>query len=116
MRYYIDDEILIDSDIVVNEGCIIDSDIIDGDRVVIDDELVTPHVVVADKGLIYRGVCKTVDSQEYMVNGKAPYGSSEDDAVWTVYINPLDEYGNVVDEEIEVLYNQIWSEIKNMYN
>ena len=51
-----------------------------------------------------------------MINAKAPYGSSEDDAVWTVYINPLDEFGNVVEEEIEVLENQIWSEIKNMYN
>lgn len=56
------------------------------------------------------------DGESLMINGKAPYGSSEDDAVWTVFINPLDEYGNVVEEEIEVLENQIWSEIKNMYN
>lgn len=58
----------------------------------------------------------TVYDYPIMINGKAPYGSSEDDAVWTVYINPLDEFGNVVDEEIEVLYNQVWSEIKQMYN
>jgi hypothetical protein len=56
------------------------------------------------------------DEGVLMINGKAPYGSSEDDAVWTVYINPLDEFGNVVEEEIEVLENQIWSEIKQMYN
>ena len=112
MRYLIDDEIVVDSDIVVKESLVVDTDIIDGDRVSVNSDVVTPYAVVVDRGSIYRGI----NSNELMINGKAPYGSSEDDAVWTVFINPLDEFGNVVEEEIEVLENQIWSEIKNMYN
>lgn len=87
--------------------------IIDDSPIVIAEILVSTQIIV-DKGLIYRGIYVT--DTPIMINGKAPYGSSEDDAVWTVYINPLDEFGNVVEEEIEVLYNQIWSEIKQMYN
>lgn len=113
MKYLVDDEIVVDSDIVVKSNPIVDADIIDGDRVSVDSDIVTPYAVVVDRGSIYRGI---TSGETLMINGKAPYGSSEDDAVWTVYINPLDEFGNVVEEEIEVLENQIWSEIKNMYN
>lgn len=113
MKYLVDDEIVVDSDIVVKSNPIVDADIIDGDRVSVDSDIMTPYAVIVDRGFIYRGITR---GHVLMINGKAPYGSSEDDAVWTVFINPLDEYGNVVEEEIEVLYNQIWSEIKNMYN
>lgn len=134
MRYIVDDEVIVDTSISTDSPKV-DVDVMTGEQVTcstdlmvgaatltseiivnepkVDDiSLSTPYGVIEDKGLIYRG--KTVDN--LMINGKAPYGSSEDDAVWTVYINPLDEYGNVVEEEIEVLYNQIWSEIKNVYN
>lgn len=113
MKYLVDDEIVVDSDIVVKSNPIVDVNIIDGDRVSVDSDIVTPYAVVVDRGSIYRGI---TSGQTLMINGKAPFGSLEDDAVWTVYINPLDEFGNVVEEEIEVLYNQIWSEIKQMYN
>ena len=92
----------------------VDIDVIVPDAVVVEASEVLPVATYKDKGSIYRGIM--ADEGVLMINGKAPYGSSEDDAVWTVYINPLDEFGNVVEEEIEVLYNQIWSEIKNMYN
>lgn len=68
------------------------------------------------ESLYYGEEQHTVYDYPMMINGKAPFGSSEDDAVWTVYINPIDEFGNVVEEEIEVLENQIWSEIEQMYN
>ena len=93
---------------------VVSLDVVAPDAVVVEASGVLPVATYKDKGSIYRGIM--ADEGMLMINGKAPYGSSEDDAVWTVYINPLDEYGNVVDEEVEVLYNQIWSEIKNMYN
>ena len=89
-------------------------DVIVPDAVVVEASSVLPVATYKDKGSIYRGIM--ADEGVLMINGKAPYGSSEDEAVWTVYINPLDEFGNVVEEEIEVLENQIWSEIKQMYN
>ena len=92
----------------------VDIDVIVPDAVVVEASAVLPVATYKDKGSIYRGIMG--DEGVLMINGKAPYGSSEDDAVWTVYINPLDEYGNVVEEEIEVLENQIWSEIKQIYN
>lgn len=92
----------------------VDIDVIVHDAVVVEASAVLPVATYKDKGSIYRGIM--ADEGVLMINGKAPYGSSEEDAVWTVYINPLDEFGNVVEEEIEVLENQIWSEIKNMYN
>ena len=89
------------------------------DTPIVEAEVIMPTQIIVDKGYIYRGIISiegVVEGQVLMINGKAPFGSSEDDAVWTVYVNPLDEFGNVVEEEIEVLENQIWSEIKNMYN
>ena len=86
---------------------------------IVEAEFVMPTQIIIDKGYIYRGITSTegvVENNIMMINGKAPYGSSEDDAVWTVYKNPIDEFGNVVEEEIEVLENQVWSEIEQMYN
>ena len=97
---------------------IVELSVVAPSEIVATASVVLPVVVIRDKGLIYRGFTTPIDGSNdtLMIDGTAPYGSSEDDAVWTVYINPLDEYGNVVEEEIEVLENQIWSEIKNMYN
>ena len=93
---------------------VVSLDVIAPDAVVVEASAVLPVATYKDKGSICRGIM--ADEGVLMINGKAHFGSSEDDAVWTVYLNPLDEYGNVVEEEIEVLYNQIWSEIKQMYN
>ena len=93
---------------------VVSLDVVAHDAVVVEASAMLPVATYKDKGSIYRGIM--ADEGMLMINGKAPYGSSENDAVWTVYVNPLDEFGNVVEEEIELLYNQIWSEIKNMYN
>ena len=100
--------------IVDVDKIVVSLDVVAPDAVVVEASAVLPVATYKDKGSIYRGIM--ADEGVLMINGKAPFGSSEDDAVWTVYINPLDEFGNVVEEEIEVLENQIWSEIKNMYS
>lgn len=48
MRYLIDDEIVVDSDIVVKESLVVDTDIIDGDRVYVDSDVVTPYAVIKE--------------------------------------------------------------------
>lgn len=112
MRYLVDDEIVVDSDIVVKSNPIVDADIIDGDRVTVDSDIATPYAVVVNRGLIYRGI--TANEGTLMIDGTAPYGSSEDDYVWKVVYNTVSEVGDVIDSSTQE--NQSWTEIKQNFN
>ena len=84
---------------------------------IVEAEFVMPTQIIVDKGYIYRGITSTegvVENNIMMINGKAPYGSSEDDAVWKVYFNEVDYQGTVVSTTIQE--NVKWSEIEQMYN
>ena len=81
---------------------------------IVEAEFVMPTQIIIDKGYIYRGITSTegvVENNIMMINGKAPYGSSEDDAVWKVYFNEVDYKGTVVSTTIQE--NVKWSEIIN---
>ena len=63
------------------------------------------------ESLYYGDAQHTVYDYPMMINGKAPYGSSEDDAVWKVYYNEVDYQGTVVSTTIQE--NVKWSDIIN---
>lgn len=63
------------------------------------------------ESLYYGEEQHTVYDYPIMINGKAPYGSSEDDAVWKVYFNEVDYKGTVVSTTIQE--DVKWSEIIN---
>ena len=84
---------------------------------IVEAEFIMPTQIIVDKGYIYRGITSTegvVENNIMMINGKAPYSSSEDDAVWKVYFNEVDYQGTVVSTTIQE--NVKWSEIEQMYN
>lgn len=66
-----------------------------------------PVATIQDKGLIYRGLIR----DNLMINAKAPYGSLETDAVWTVITSTLSPIGEVISTTIAE--NQIWSNYNN---
>ena len=63
------------------------------------------------ESLYYGEEQHTVYDYPMMINGKAPYGSSEDEAVWKVYFNEVNYQGTVVSTTIQE--NVKWSDIIN---
>lgn len=81
---------------------------------IVEAEFVMPTQIIIDKGYIYRGITSTegvVENNIMMINGKAPYGSSEDEAVWKIYYNEVNYQGTVVSTTIQE--DVKWSEIIN---
>lgn len=72
-------------------------------------EVEVPLIVVKDKGFIYRGMVK--NDGLLMINAKAPYGSLETEAVWTVSTSTLSPIGEVI--STTMAENQIWSNYNN---
>ena len=75
---------------------------------------VSLHILVElgiPESLYYGDAQHTVYDYPMMINGKAPYGSSEDEAVWKVYYNEVDYKGTVVSTTIQE--NVKWSDIIN---
>lgn len=80
----------------------------------VESEIVLPIETIKDKGHIYRGTVSAegvADGNTMMINGKAPYGSREEDAVWKVYYNEVNHQGTVVSTTIQE--NVTWREIIN---
>lgn len=80
----------------------------------VEQKIATPVVILYDDGCIYQGFTYTDSGgRNFMVNGKAKYGSKVNEPVWTVYYSQVSPIGEVLNTKIEE--NQIWSEIKKKY-
>lgn len=95
MQYVIEDEYIIDLDVQLRQ------------LPEVDMEILLPLLSVEKKMPIYRG--KMINDGATMVNGKAPYGSSIYDQVWTVVYHYLNSMGEITGEDIFI--NVRWSDI-----
>lgn len=95
MEYVIGDETQIDYSIQLAR------------KVDLDFEIDLPIATIEKKPDIYRG--KMLGDGATMVNGKAPYGSSIYDQVWTVVYHYLNSAGEITGESRYV--NVRWSDI-----
>ena len=66
------------------------------------------------QSLYYGESQHTVFDNPLMINGTAPYGSSEDDYVWKVVYNTVSEIGEVIGSDTQE--NQSWTEVKQQFN